>query len=134
QVNALLNAPAPEAVAPKAWDKYLSASGNVAPELFRCIVPLRAGSKLAGAVALGSRPAGIPFDGEELEALGTISSYIAIAVQNHILSEALQQRVVENLKLLDSMNGFCEQAIEVLSSAMVDLEFRISGHSLCINR
>ena len=33
QVNALVNAPAPEAVAPKAWDKYLSASGNVAAEV-----------------------------------------------------------------------------------------------------
>ena len=134
QVNALLNAPAPEAVAPKAWDKYLSASGNVAPELFRCIVPLRAGSKLAGAVALGSRPAGIPFDGEELEALGIISSYIAIAVQNHILSEALQQRVVENLKLLDSMHGFCDQAMEVFASAIDAKEFRSSGHSLRVGR
>src|SRR5207253_3120886 len=73
-------------------------------------------------------------DGEELEALGTISSYIAIAVQNHILSEALQQRVVENLKLLDSMHGFCDQAMEVFASAIDAKEFRSSGHSLRVGR
>ena len=32
---------------------YLSANGNVAPQLFRCIAPLRTSGKLVGLVALG---------------------------------------------------------------------------------
>jgi len=134
QVQALASAPGPEAVAPKGWDKYLSSSGNVAPELFRCIVPLRAGAKLAGAVALGSREGGAPYEAEDLEALRTLASYVALAVQNHTLSELLQQRVVENLKLLDSMHGFCDQAMEVFATAIDAKEFRSSGHSMRVGR
>ena len=134
QVQALTAASGPEVVAPKGWDKFLSSSGNVAPELFKCIVPLRVGSKLAGAVTLGAREAGANYEDEEFAALGTIANYVALAVQNHSLTEALQQRVVENLKLLDSMHGFCDEAMEVMATAIDAKEFRSSGHSLRVGR
>ncbi|PYX93695.1 MAG: hypothetical protein DMG67_03530 [Acidobacteria bacterium] len=35
--------------------KFLSSNGNVAPEMFKCILPLRVGAKLAGMVGLGAR-------------------------------------------------------------------------------
>ena len=35
------------------YDVFLSANGNVAPELFKCICPLKVRSKLVGAIALG---------------------------------------------------------------------------------
>ncbi|HEV2113521.1 MAG TPA: HD domain-containing phosphohydrolase [Terriglobales bacterium] len=134
QVQALASAPGPEVIAPKGWDKFLSSSGNVAPELFKCIVPLRVGAKLAGAVTLGAREGGANYEDEELAALGTIANYVALGVHNHSLTEALQARVVENLKLLDSMHGFCDEALEVIAAAIDAKEFRNSGHSLRVGR
>ena len=37
-------------------DTFLSSNGNVAPELFRCVGPLKVRGKLVGAIALGRRP------------------------------------------------------------------------------
>ena len=34
---------------------FLSSNGNVAPELFKCIAPLKVAGKLVGVVALGHR-------------------------------------------------------------------------------
>jgi len=48
-------------------------------------------------VALGAREGGAGYEAEELEALGTLSHYIALAVQNHNLSQTLKQRIVEHL-------------------------------------
>jgi putative nucleotidyltransferase with HDIG domain len=129
-----LNHSGPEATPSKSWDKFLSSSGNVAPELFKCVVPLRAGNRLAGVVALGTQEGGAAYEGDDLEALGTLANYMALAVQNHILSESLQQRVVENLKLLDSMHGFCDQALEVFAAAIDAKEFRSSAHSVRVGR
>ncbi len=52
-VHALASARAPVVLDPGSYDLYLSSNGNVAPELFKCIVPLKVGSKLVGIVALG---------------------------------------------------------------------------------
>lgn len=134
QVHALATTNGPECLNGKGWEKYLSSNGNVAPELFKCLVPLRVAGKLAGAVALGARESGASFDGEELEALGTISNYVALAIQNQNLSEQLQQRVIENLKLIDSMHGFADQAMEVFAAAIDAKEFRAGGHSLRVGR
>jgi putative nucleotidyltransferase with HDIG domain len=129
-----LKAAEPETITAKSWDKFLTSSGNVAPELFKCIVPLRAGSKLAGVVALGAREGGAHYDADDLNALGTLANFVALAVQNYSLSEQLQQRVVENLKLLDSMHGFCDQALEVFAAAIDAKEFRSSAHSVRVGR
>lgn len=132
--HALLSAKSPELIVNKSWDKFLSANGNIAPELFKCLVPLKTGSKLAGVVALGGRAEGAVFEAEEIEALGMVSHYIALAVQNHNLTESLQQRVVENLRLLDSMQGFCDQTMEVFAAAIDAKEFHSGGHSLRVGR
>jgi putative nucleotidyltransferase with HDIG domain len=132
-VQALKSA-GPETISSKSWEKFLSSSGNVAPELFKCIVPLRTANKLAGVVALGAREGGAHYEMEELQALGTLANYVALAVQNHSLSEQLQQRVIENLKLLDSMHGFCDQALEVFAAAIDAKEFRSSAHSVRVGR
>jgi HD-GYP domain-containing protein (c-di-GMP phosphodiesterase class II) len=134
QVNALVAARGPETYSGKSWDAFLSPNGNVAPDLFKCIIPLCAGNKLAGLVALGAREGGAGYDAEELEALGTLSHYIALAVQNHNLSQTLQQRVVEHLRLVDSMHGFCDQTMEVFATAIDAKEFRSGGHSLRVGR
>jgi len=140
QVRALETATGPVNVEAHEREKFLSAYGNVHPEMFKCILPLRVGAKLAGIVGLGCRLEENPTQGqacygaEELEALTAFSHYVALAVHNHNLTESLQRGVVEHLHLLDSVHKFCDQAMEVFASAIDAKEYRSSPHSLRVGR
>jgi len=89
---------------------FFSSNGNVAPELFKCIAPLHVGGKLAGLLALGRREDDALYEDEELDALSLLTSYVALAVQNHNLTQTLNHRVSENLRLLASLHGFYDNA------------------------
>ena len=52
-VHALTTARGPAVLEAGSYDAFLSSNGNVAPELFRCIAPLKVAGKLVGMVALG---------------------------------------------------------------------------------
>jgi putative nucleotidyltransferase with HDIG domain len=134
QINSLLAVRTPQVLAEKTWETYLSSNGNVAPDLFKCIVPLRVGTRLAGLVALGGREGDAGYQADDLQALGMLSNYVALAVHNHNLTETLQQRVVEHLKLLESVHDFCDQTMEVFAAAIDAKEFRSRGHSLRVGR
>jgi hypothetical protein len=131
--HALTEAEGPQSIAGKDWEMFLTCGGNLAPGLFKCILPMRAAGKLAGAALLGARP-GESLSRQQFEALTAIGNFAGLALYNHNLTQTLQQRVVEHLKLLDSMNGFCDQAMEIMASAIDSKEFRSSGHSLRVGR
>jgi HD-GYP domain-containing protein (c-di-GMP phosphodiesterase class II) len=140
QVHALETTSGAVALSAHEHGKFLSSNGNVAPEMFKCILPLRVGAKLAGIVGLGSRieaahtKDAVCYGAEELEALTAFSHYVALAVHNHNLTESLQRGVVEHLHLLDSVHKFCDQAMEVFASAIDAKEYRSSPHSLRVGR
>ena len=115
---------------PGSYDLYLSANGNVAPELFKCIVPLKVGSKLVGIIALGRRDGEGLYDSGELEALDLLSHYVALAIHNHSLTQTLAQRVSENLRLMASVHGFYDNALEAFATAIDVKHINIHGHSL----
>jgi len=115
-------------------DTYLSANGNVAPELFKCITPLKVGGKLVGLVALGRQESNEPYDAEGLDALELLSNYVALAVQNHVLNQTLAQRISENLRLLASLHGFYDSALEAFATAIDIKHINIHGHSLRVGR
>ncbi|HTR65549.1 MAG TPA: HD domain-containing phosphohydrolase [Terriglobales bacterium] len=115
-------------------DTYLSANGNVAPELFKCITPLKVGGKLVGLVALGRQEGNEPYDAEGLDALELLSNYVALAVQNHVLNQTLAQRISENLRLLASLHGFYDSALEAFATAIDIKHINIHGHSLRVGR
>jgi putative nucleotidyltransferase with HDIG domain len=119
---------------PGSYEIFLSSNGNVAPELFKCIAPLKVGGKLVGMVALGRREADALFDDEELGALELLCNYVAIAMQNHVLSQTLAQRVSENLRLLASLHGFYDTALEAFATAIDVKHVNIHGHSLRVGR
>ncbi|PYX34657.1 MAG: hypothetical protein DMG80_01195 [Acidobacteria bacterium] len=116
------------------YDVFLSANGNVAPELFKCICPLKVRGKLVGAIALGRRAGDAPYEEDALDALQLISSYVALAIQNHTLSQTLAQRVSENLRLLASLHGFYDNALEAFAAAIDVKHVNIHGHSLRVGR
>ena len=133
-VHALSNARSPIVLMQGSYDDYLSSNGNVAPELFRCIAPLRVGGKLVGIVALGRREGDSPYEEDELEALNLLAHYVALAVHNHSLAESLAQRVSENLRLLASLHGFYDNALEAFAAAIDVKHVNIHGHSLRVGR
>jgi putative nucleotidyltransferase with HDIG domain len=116
------------------YSVFLSSNGNVAPELFKCLAPLRAAGKLAGVIALGRRPGDEPYEAAELAAMELLCSYIGLAVQNHVLTQTLAQRVTENLRLMASLHGFYDTALEAFATAIDVKHVNIHGHSLRVGR
>jgi len=129
-VHALTSSREPVILDPGCYDIFLSANGNVAPELFKCIAPLRVGSKLVGVIALGRRDGDGLYDSDDLEALNLLCHYVALAVHNHSLTQTLAQRVSENLRLMASLHGFYDHALEAFATAIDVKHINIHGHSL----
>jgi putative nucleotidyltransferase with HDIG domain len=132
--HALAAARGPIVLNASTYSIFLSSNGNVAPELFKCLAPLKASGKLAGVVALGLRPGNAPYEEAELDAMQLLCNYIGLAVQNHALSQTLAQRVTENLRLMASLHGFYDTALEAFATAIDVKHVNIHGHSLRVGR
>jgi putative nucleotidyltransferase with HDIG domain len=115
-------------------DVFLSSNGNVAPELFKCLCPLKVRGKLVGAIALGRRPGDAVYEEDALDAFEMIGNYVALAIQNYNLGQTLAQRVSENLRLLASLHGFYDNALEAFATAIDVKHVNIHGHSLRVGR
>ncbi len=133
-VHALGSTRGPVVLDSGCYDLYLSSNGNVAPELFKCIVPLKVGSRLVGIVALGRREGDALYAEDELEALDLLCHYVALAIHNHSLTQTLAQRVSENLRLMASLHGFYDNTLEVFAAAIDVKHVNIHGHSLRVGR
>jgi putative nucleotidyltransferase with HDIG domain len=133
-VHALSAARGPLLLNPSTYSVFLSSNGNVAPELFKCIAPLKSVGKLAGVIALGRRPGDAPYLEAELDATNLLCSYIGLAVHNHVLTQTLAQRVTENLRLMASLHGFYDSALEAFATAIDVKHVNIHGHSLRVGR
>jgi putative nucleotidyltransferase with HDIG domain len=132
--HALTAARGPIVLNPSTYSIFLSSNGNVAPELFKCLAPLKAAGKLAGVLALGRRPGDLPYEQSELAAMDLLCNYIGLAVQNHALTQTLAQRVTENLRLMASLHGFYDTALEAFATAIDVKHVAIHGHSLRVGR
>jgi putative nucleotidyltransferase with HDIG domain len=133
-VHALSTTQGAVLLAKSSYDTFLSANGNVAPELFRCVAPLKVSGRLVGAVALGRREGDSLYDEEGLQSLDLLCHYVALAVQNHALTQTLAQRVSENLRLMASLHGFYDNALEAFAAAIDVKHVNIHGHSLRVGR
>ena len=133
-VHALSALRAPLPVTAKSYESYLTANGNIAPELFKCIVPLKVGNKLVGMTALGRRGEDAVYTSEDLEALRMLNHYVALGVHNYTLSQSLAQRVSEHLRLLASVQSFYDNALETFANAIDIKHINIRGHSLRVGR
>ena len=133
-VHALSAARGPIVLNASTYSVFLSSNGNVAPELFKCIAPLKSVGKLAGVIALGRRPGDAPYLEAELDATNLLCSYIGLAVHNHALTQTLAQRVTENLRLMASLHGFYDSALEAFATAIDVKHVNIHGHSLRVGR
>src|ERR1700687_3820897 len=133
-VHTLTAAVGPVLLTRSTYDGFLSSNGNVATELFKCIWPLQVRGKLAGVIALGRRPGEAAYEEDALDAFEMLSHYVALAIQNHTLGQTLAQRVSENLRLLASLHGFYDNALEAFATAIDVKHVNIHGHSLRVGR
>jgi putative nucleotidyltransferase with HDIG domain len=133
-VHALTSLRSPVVLNPTTYEVFLSSNGNVAPELFKCLASLRVGGRLVGLIALGRREGESLYEEDELEALDLLSHYVALAVHNQALSQSLAQRVSENLRLLASLHGFYDSALQAFAAAIDVKHVNIHGHSLRVGR
>ncbi|HXX01534.1 MAG TPA: HD domain-containing phosphohydrolase [Candidatus Acidoferrales bacterium] len=133
-VHALTAARGPIVLNSSTYSVFLSSNGNVAPELFKCIAPLKAAGRLAGVIALGRRPGDALYEDSELDALQLLCGYVALAVQNYALTQSIAQRVSENLRLMASLHGFYDNALEAFATAIDVKHVNIHGHSLRVGR
>ncbi len=133
-IHALVTTPSSVVLSDGIVENFLSTNGNVAPELFHCLTPLKTAGKLVGVVAFGRREDDGPYDGEELEALDLLCNYVALALQNYNLTQTLAQRVGDNLRMLGSLHGFYDNALEAFASAIDVKHVNIHGHSRRVAR
>ncbi|HZQ92147.1 MAG TPA: HD domain-containing phosphohydrolase [Terriglobales bacterium] len=135
-VHALNTAKLPQIIGPGGTtiDNFLSSNGNVAPELFKCIAPLRIGSKLVGVIALGRRHGEALYGPDEVDALTLLSHYVALAVHNWALAQSLEHRITENLRLMASLHTFYDNALEAFAAAIDIKHVNVRGHSLRVGR
>src|SRR6185312_658964 len=117
-------------LAQSSYDTFLSANGNVAPELFKCVAPLKVSGKLVGAVALGRREGDALYEEEGLQSLDMLCHYVALSVQNHALTQTLAQRVAENLRLMASLHGYYDSSLEPFATAVDENHVNINGDTL----
>jgi putative nucleotidyltransferase with HDIG domain len=90
--------------------------------------------KLVGAAALGHHEEDATYAEDEIYALDLLCHYIALAIQNQALGQTLAQRVSENLRLLASLHGFYDTALEAFANAIDVKHVNIHGHSLRVGR
>ncbi len=133
-IHQLTSASGPVEINGSNIDAYLSSNGNVAPELFKCVCPLKVRGKLVGVIVLGRRPGDVAYEADALDAFRTIGNFVALAIQNYNLSQTLAQRVSENLRLLASLHGFYDNALEAFASAIDVKHVNIHGHSLRVGK
>lgn len=116
------------------WSNYLSSEGNFAPQLLKCLVPLRVGNKLVGMAGLGRRAEDAPYRPDELDGVELLSHYVALALHNHSLTESLAARVSENLKLMASVHNFYDNTLEAFAAAIDIKHVDTHGHSMRTGR
>ncbi|MBV8477874.1 MAG: HD domain-containing protein [Acidobacteria bacterium] len=133
-IHALSSLRRPVMLTSESYQTFLSSNGNVAPELFRCLIPLKVGGKLVGLIALGRREGDVDYEEREFEAVSILSHYIALAVHNHVLAHSLAQRVADNLRLMASLHRFYDNMLEAFAAAIDVKHVNIHGHSLRVGR
>ncbi len=133
-VYALTAARGPIIVGPGSSDTYLSSNGNVAPELFKCIAPLKVGAKLVGVAALGRREGEAVYEGDELEALRSALPLCRVGHSQSFAYADAGTKVSDNLRLMGSLHGFYDNAMEAFANAIDVKHINIHGHSLRVGR
>jgi HD-GYP domain-containing protein (c-di-GMP phosphodiesterase class II) len=100
------------------------------------LAPLRFKKELVGAVALGEKYTGAPYDESDYELIMVMANYIAIGVHNQALlshlekaNTALRRKVTENRRLYRNLEGIYADTVRALGAAIDAKDPYTRGHS-----
>lgn len=100
------------------------------------VMPLRFREDLIGLIALGVKFNGEPFTGEDMDLLGVMSNYIAIAIHNQELftnlemsNKALKRKATQNRRLYRNLENVYHDTIKALGAAIDAKDPYTRGHS-----
>jgi putative nucleotidyltransferase with HDIG domain len=100
----------------------------------RCVMPLRMGSGLVGALCLGNRAAQSRYGDLEREALSLLSGHLAMLLQNHTLVLSLRNQISDNLRLLTSLDHSFDDALEAFATTIDAKDKHMRGHSMRVGK
>jgi putative nucleotidyltransferase with HDIG domain len=134
QVYALTHACGPQRLSGVCRDLLLGSDGNISSTQFRILLPLRVLGKLAGVLMLGEPEGADDYSADALHQTGELSAFIALAVHNHQLSMALQERTLRHRNLIASVHPPWNDAIEAFATTIDAKNDHERGHSLRVGR
>jgi HD-GYP domain-containing protein (c-di-GMP phosphodiesterase class II) len=100
----------------------------------RCVMPLRVGSALVGALCLGARRSDARYGEMEAEAIGLVAGHLALVLQNQTLVLSLRAQIADNLRLLSSLDHSFDDALEAFATVIDAKDKHMRGHSMRVGR
>lgn len=109
---------------------YFGPSEPKYAESVECVMPLRVGAVLSGALCLGKRTKNHGYGDIEMEAISLLAGHLALMLHNHVLAESLRLQISDNLRLLSSLNHSYEDALEAFATTIDAKDHFMRGHSM----
>jgi putative nucleotidyltransferase with HDIG domain len=109
---------------------YFGSSIPKYAEAVECLMPLRVGTVLSGALCLGKRTRNLGYGEVEVEAISLLAGHLALMLHNHVLAESLRLQISDNLRLLSSLNHSYEDALEAFATTIDAKDHFMRGHSM----
>jgi putative nucleotidyltransferase with HDIG domain len=115
-------------------EEYFGPQHSAGLQSVRMIAPLRAGSGVVGAMLLGERLNQARYSDFESEAVGMLSSHLALLLQNQALVTSLKHQIADNLRLLTSLDHSFDDALEAFATTIDAKDKHMRGHSMRVGR
>lgn len=100
----------------------------------KCVLPLRIGSGLVGALCMGARQKHNAYGELEFEALGLLAGHLAMMLQSQSLMLSLRNQISDNLRLLSSLDHSFDDALEAFATTIDAKDKHMRGHSMRVGR
>jgi putative nucleotidyltransferase with HDIG domain len=115
-------------------EEFFGAQHAAGLQTVRMIAPLRAGSGVVGGLLLGERLNQARYSEFESEAVGILSSHLALLLQNQALVTSLKHQIADNLRLLTSLDHSFDDALEAFATTIDAKDKHMRGHSMRVGR
>lgn len=93
------------------------------------VVPLVVRGELTGAIFLGAKATGEPFDREDYEVVCAMARHIGVGLGNHRLLREVEQRAAENERLYQQLRSIYQSTVRAFAVAIDCKDTYTRGHS-----
>lgn len=93
------------------------------------ITPLVVRGELVGAILVGGKASGEPFDPEDRELLRSLGRHIGVGLHNHRLLREVERRADENLRLYEELKAIYKDTVRAFAAAIDCKDKYTQGHS-----